>query len=71
MPNSTVETPFEIFLGPVVDPDGDSLRLDFDLQGNNFINIDTSDLSNVILSVNRIAPVGVYIILASLSDDYE
>ena len=60
-----------INLGPVFDPEGDSPRLQFDDGGISFIRIDKSDMKNVTLSVDQIAPIGVYTALIRLSDDNE
>ena len=69
--NSTDVAPFLITLGSVFDPEGDGLRLKFDQKGNTFINIDKSDFANVTLSVNQVAPIGVYTVTVNLSDDNE
>ena len=63
--------PFQITLGSVFDPEGDGIRLKFDQKGNTFINIDKSDFANVTLSVNQVAPIGVYTVTVNLSDDNE
>ena len=67
--NSVDKAPFLITLGPVFDPEGDSPRLSFDPKGNSFISIDKSDLADVTLSVNQVAPIGVHTVTVSLSDD--